>query len=384
MFDIDDSREPYTALNHSTFVPPMRVRGSGTADCFSCRGGRGANVGDYIAIRPVDVRSSPADGSLLFTTDRDDFMTATIGHNTGGLYRVIYGPAAAPASADVNKTEAPVPYDLSSTSLGGIIAGDANFHVERLAVLPCARQMAVSATTRLLFVSTLKEFCAHTLGEDTDIDKGAVWAVELDEATGRVRRKVRLVVGLLDPQGIDWANGTLYIGTSGRGEEQRGNCVLRIPDVDALSLAALDDPASTLAYNDPRVEDLSCGFTSIQPAGHSRGHAWRSLRVDPSGRHAFLNVGSDCNWAADCVPTPTNEHTNLLAFDTTTGNRTVVGHGIRNAVGMWFDRRGNLMWIDNGSDDEEGVPGGRHGMHGNRPDGELNVLYMNRILGLLD
>ena len=91
-------------------------------------------------------------------------------------------------------------------------------------------------------------------------------------------------------------------------------------------------------------------------------------------------MGSDCNWQADCVPTRANAHTTLLAFDTSHGGVSVVGVGIRNAVGMYFDRRGNFVWIDNGSDDEEGMPGapeGGTGRHGNRPDGELNVMYMD-------
>ena len=131
---------------------------------------------------------------------------------------------------------------------------------------------------------------------------------------------------------------------------------------------------------------FNCNFTSQQRAGHSRGHAWRSLRVHPSGRFAFTNVGSDCNWDYDCVPSATNHHTNMLAFDTATGAVHVAGTGIRNAVGMLFDRRGNLIWIDNGSDDEAGMPGvgsDGNGVHGNRPDGELNVLYMSAISWLL-
>ena len=91
-FDVDDSSEPYTARSRSVFVPPMRTIGSGTPDHWGP--GTGITHGDYEAIRPVDVRSSPVDGSLLFTADRDDFMKPTVGHNAGGLYRIIHGPAA--------------------------------------------------------------------------------------------------------------------------------------------------------------------------------------------------------------------------------------------------------------------------------------------------
>lgn len=371
-FDVDFDAWPYSFRSRQVFVPPMRVIVSGTPDTFSPP----ATSGDYTAIRPVDLRSSPVDGSLLFTADRDDYMRPANGHNTGGLYRVRYGPASSPPPQGV---EPAIAVPRAGWPLGGVIGSDGNFELEQLAVIPCARQMSASRTSprRLLYVSTLKEFCEHTNKDMPDIDKGAIWAVELDADSGLVRRKARLVEGLLDPQGIDWANGTLYVATSGRGSEQRGNCVLRMRDVDAIAEAVLAAPTTSMKAADTRVEDVACGFTSIQVAGHSRGHAWRSLRVTPSGRHALVQVGSDCNWAADCVPSDTNHHTNFLMVDVHSGRIHVVAGGIRNAVGMHFDRHGHLLWIDNGSDDGEGLPGappGGTGEHGNRPDGELNLL----------
>ena len=47
------------------------------------------------------------------------------------LYRVLYGPSTADVS---DATQPPVPYDLSQTSLSGLIGDDAAFHVERLAI----------------------------------------------------------------------------------------------------------------------------------------------------------------------------------------------------------------------------------------------------------
>ena len=151
-----------------------------------------------------------------------------------------------------------------------------------------------------------------------------------------------------------------------------------IADVDTIATQRFDGSLAVLEADVDRVESVRCNFTSLQPAGHSRGHAWRSLRMTPNGKHAMVQTGSDCNWASDCLPSDSNMHTLLLMVDVSTGTITTAGKGIRNAVGMYFDRKGNFLWIDNGSDDGEGMPGapeGGNGEHGNRPDGELNVLY---------
>ena len=42
-----------------------------------------------------------------------------------------------------------------------------------------------------------------------------------------------LLRNLYDPEGIDWAMGTLFVATTGKGTARRGNCVLRVDDVDA-------------------------------------------------------------------------------------------------------------------------------------------------------
>lgn len=236
-----------------------------------------------------------------------------------------------------------------------------------------------SSPRRILYVSTLKEFCEHA--NHGDLDRGAIWAVELDPSSGLVLRAARLAEGLLDPQGIDWANNTLIIATSGRGTDGRGNCVLRIRNVDELAETVLADSGATLQSDDVRIEDVLCGFTRIQAEGHSKGHAWRSLRATADSAHVLVQIGSDCNWAADCLPDEPakNEQLNFLLVEVASGRYRTVGTGARNAVGMHVDRNGHLLWIDNGSDDEEGMPGapkGGTGNHGNRPDGELNVLYI--------
>ena len=56
---VDFDAMPYTVTSRSVFVPPMRIVSSGTEDTFTPQ----VTHGDYTALRPVDVRSSPADES---------------------------------------------------------------------------------------------------------------------------------------------------------------------------------------------------------------------------------------------------------------------------------------------------------------------------------
>ena len=205
-------------------------------------------------------------------------------------------------------------------------------------MIPCARQIAQStaAAHPRLVVSTLKEFCEHS-NQGVDLDRGAVWAVELDALSGRVLKKARLVEQLLDPQGIDWADGNLYIATSGRGLEGRGNCVLRIADVDTIATQRFDGSLAVLEADDARVESVRCNFTSLQPAGHSRGTHGSLHDAQQQARHGADRIR--CNWASDCLPSDSNSCTLLLMVDVSTGDHD--RRQVRNAVGI-FDRKGNF------------------------------------------
>lgn len=61
-------------------------------------------------------------------------------------------------------------------------------------------------------------------------------------------------------------------------------------------------------------------------------HAWRSIRVAPSGTHAVVSVGADCNWPCEGSP-PHDLQTSLVEIDLTSGAVAVVASGIRNAIG---------------------------------------------------
>merc|ERR1711920_208291 len=151
--------------------------------------------------------------------------------------------------------------------------------------LKCARQMARSSSpgSTLVYVSSYDGFC-------TTASDGSIYVVELSAESGAVSRTATLVRGLRDPQGIDVAAGTLYVATGGQASSLRGNCVLKISSVDAAAADVLDG-APALSAQDSRIEDVACGFTKTQSQHH-----WRSLRMSPSGTHAVVSIGADCNW----------------------------------------------------------------------------------------
>ena len=307
----------YAVSGQEVLVPPLR----------QLRGSR--------RIRPVDLLPSPVDGSLLMTADRDDWVAGTQG---GALYRLVY--EAAPGDVDPAAV-------VDVTAISGLhVGGDAAFQLERLAALPCARQMARStASSTLLYISTLDRFCPASAG-------GAIYVVELDAASGRVARTATLVRRLHEPQGIDTGGSSLFVATGGSSDRAatRGNCVLRIDGVDTLAQQALDG-AAPLEPLDSRIESVVCGFTRVQ-----RSHSWRSLRVAPSGTHAVVSVGADCNWDPRCTDGEGDLQTTLAHVDLQSGEVTTAARGIRNAIGLFFDPSGNLLFTSFGSDRAAGIP----------------------------
>jgi len=184
----------------------------------------------------------------------------------------------------------------------------------------------------------------------------------------------------LEPQGIDWYGGSLYIATSGRSFTNQGNCVLEIKDVDKLLSTSSSLPliSSTTAVV---AETVVCGFTMTQ-----NQHHWRSLRVHPSGIYAIVSVGAQCNWPCTDGARGTNDYqTTLLRVDLTTntnnrGKVAVAAKGIRNAIGLWFDPNHHLLFTSFGSDQAAGIPGATSA--NNVPDCTLEVLRLSTEEGL--
>jgi len=338
----------YSVTDQRTLLPPLRNANTGTR------------------IRPVDVRTSPVgDGALLLTADRDDLDART--RRGGGLYRVRGGAAGGAGDARAE------PIDLAAVNAAG--DNPAGVILERVAGIPCARQIAVSkANPRLVFVSTMGLFCTARTGDK-------IWVVQLEPSDSVVAKgPAVLAEGFLQAQGIDWSRGSLYVATGGSStnDATMGNCILEIPDVDELAAAVLDDANEPL--RPPGATAVVCDFTQQQWQ-----HSWRSLRVHPAGEYALVSVGAECNWSLDCHDGSRGAddlQTTLVRVELApTGARgavSVAARGVRNAIGFYFDvGRGHdhLIFTSFGSDQAAGVPGATSA--NNVPDCTIEVLPLN-------
>lgn len=255
----------------------------------------------------------------------------------------------APRAAEPTPRQAPAGPDTSR----GQVEDQALPRAERLEVpdgfrvevvardLPNARMMALSPDGRLFVTQTGQgRVTVVPIGEGTP----TAWA------TGRNR-----------PHGIAFHNGYLYVA-----------------DTDAV-VRWRYQPGSSKAPGAPeRLASLPGGA----------GHNTRTLAVGPDGK-LYVSVGSSCN---SCI----EEHPHraaILQMNPDGSNLRVYASGLRNAVGITFDRQGRLWATENGTDQmgddfppeelnliREGAFYGWPFAHANRvPDSRYGARYRERV-----
>src|SRR5262249_16764488 len=111
-----------------------------------------------------------------------------------------------------------------------------------------------------------------------------------------------LYSGLYRPNGLAFANGTLYIA-----ELAKVSKVEKIED-------NLDDPPKPLVIYDDLPKD--------------EAHGWKFLTIGPDNK-LYFNVGAPCNI---CMPSPA--HAQLRRINLDGSGPEVVARGIRQVVGM--------------------------------------------------
>ena len=132
-------------------------------------------------------------------------------------------------------------------------------------------------------------------------------------------RSRRSISGLYRPNGLAFANGTLYIA-----ELSKISKVEKIED-------NLDSPPKPVTVYDDLPKD--------------EAHGWKFLTIGPDNK-LYFNVGAPCNI---CMPSPA--HAQLRRINLDGGNPEVVARGIRQVVGMdWHPALGQLYFTENSRD----------------------------------
>lgn len=147
---------------------------------------------------------------------------------------------------------------------------------------------------------------------------GAVWAVT-DADGDQVAEQVRLIdEGLDAPSGIEFLNGSLYVGAVNR--------ILRYDRIESL----LDQPPQPVVITDDLPGDPH--------------HGWKYLRFGPD-RKLYVPVGVPCNI---CERQGFGE---IRRMNADGSEMEVFALGVRNSVGLAFHPANSQLWFtDNGRD----------------------------------
>jgi glucose/arabinose dehydrogenase len=138
---------------------------------------------------------------------------------------------------------------------------------------------------------------------------------------GGKRSVTRVLKGLNSPNGVAFANGTLYVAerhriTAYEGIEER--------------LANPPEPRVVIDNLDPTQQ---------------AGHFWKFLAMGPDGK-LYYNVGSPGN-----IVMPAYYQATINRVDPKTGVTEIYARGVRNSVGFDWDPRTKELWFTNNARD---------------------------------
>src|SRR6266513_2938990 len=128
-----------------------------------------------------------------------------------------------------------------------------------------------------------------------------------------------LYSGLYRPNGLAFANGTLYIAE-----------LAKISKVEQIEDNLDNPPKPVVIYDDLHKDEA---------------HGWKFLTIGPDQK-LYFNVGAPCNI---CMPSPA--HAQLRRINLDGSNPEVVARGVRQVVGMdWHPVLGQLYFTENSRD----------------------------------
>ena len=142
---------------------------------------------------------------------------------------------------------------------------------------------------------------------------GNVYAVVTKDG----KREVKTIAkGLHRPNGVAFANGSLYVAELSR--------IIRYDNIEQN----LDNPPAPVVIFDALPKD--------EP------HGWKYLKLSPDGQYLYFQIGTPAN-----IIVPPATHATIMRLNLKTNTIETVATGVRNSVGMDFQPGTKDLWFTN-------------------------------------
>ena len=133
---------------------------------------------------------------------------------------------------------------------------------------------------------------------------------------GDTREVKTILKGLHRPNGVAFANGSLYVAELSR--------ILRYDNIEKN----LDNPPAPVVVFDALPKD--------EP------HGWKYMKLSPDGKYLYFQIGTPAN-----IIVPPYTHAAIVRLNLQTNILDYVAYGVRNSVGMDFQPGTNELWFTN-------------------------------------
>ena len=153
---------------------------------------------------------------------------------------------------------------------------------------------------------------------------GNVYAVVTKDG----KREVKTIAkGLHRPNGVAFVNGSLYVAELSR--------IIRYDNIEQN----LDSPPAPVVVFDALPKD--------EP------HGWKFMRLSPDGQYLYFQIGTPAN-----IVVPPSTHAAIVRLNLKTNILEYVATGVRNSVGMDFQKGTKELWFTNNGRDwaDENLP----------------------------
>ena len=131
------------------------------------------------------------------------------------------------------------------------------------------------------------------------------------------KREVKTIAkGLHRPNGVAFANGSLYVAELSR--------IIRYDNIEQN----LDNTPAPVVVFDALPKD--------EP------HGWKYLKLSPDGKYLYFQIGTPAN-----IVVPPSTHATIMRLNLKTNTIETVATGVRNTVGMDFQPGTNELWFTN-------------------------------------